>query len=92
VSDQEKSPAASSTHSDAELQEAEDNLTRCLEAYDRHGDKGLEEELNRIHRPGLNRLRRVPMPVGGPFEGSHSLVLMPDSLDSSTPQPNGSPK
>jgi hypothetical protein len=49
VSNQEKSPTESSTHSDAQIQEAEDNLTGCLEAYDQNGESGLEAELEQIH-------------------------------------------
>jgi hypothetical protein len=90
VSHQEKSPGGFSTHSAAQIREAEENLTRCLEAYDQRGNQGLGEELNRIHRSGGSRLKRVPM--GGPFNESYSQVLMPESQGSSTPTPNGSPK
>jgi hypothetical protein len=90
VSHQEKSPGGFSTHSAAQIREAEENLTRCLEAYDQRGNQGLGEELNRIPRSGGSRLKRVPM--GGPFNESYSQVLMPESQGSSTPTPNGSPK
>ena len=90
MSHQEKSPSGSSTHSAAQIDEAEENLTRCLEAYDRQGDRGVEEELNRIHQSGGNRLRRVAL--GGRFPESYSQVLMPENPASSTPTPSGSPK
>ena len=45
MSKQEKSPIGLSPLSDAQLQEARDNLVRCLEAYDQRGEQGLQEEL-----------------------------------------------
>jgi hypothetical protein len=67
VSNQEKSPIASSTHSAAEVQEAEDNLTRCLEAFDQKGEAGFQEEWERINpNPALQAvgLRKVQTSLG----------------------------
>ena len=67
MSNQEKSQSAFSSLSDAQLQEAEDNLTRCLDAYDQRGEQGLQEELERIHpNPELEKvgLRSIWIPFG----------------------------
>ena len=67
MSNQEKSQSAFSSLSDAQLQEAEDNLTRCLDAYDQRGEQGLQEELERIHpNPELAKvgLRGIWTPLG----------------------------
>ncbi len=57
MADKTKLTATSSTHSDARIRTAEDNLTACLEAYDQRGEDGLQEELERIHPPALKRIR-----------------------------------
>ena len=49
MSNQEKSPTGLSPLSDAELQEAGDNLTRCLDAYDQRGEEGLQQEMELLH-------------------------------------------
>jgi len=90
VSHQEKSPDESSRPSVAQVEEAESNLSRCLEAYDRQGEAGLAEELNRIHPSARGRLHRVSM--GGPFRESYSQVLVPNNAASSTPAPKTGPK
>ena len=90
----EKSPTVFSTHSEAQIQEAKDNLTRCLDAYDQRGEVGLDDELERINpSPALTRLglRRVSF-----MTSSHSIVsdksYMPAvRAASSTPVPNGNP-
>ena len=71
MSNQEKSPTESSTrsaHSEAELQEAEDNLTRCLEAYDQNGEQGFLDVLNPSPALKAVGLRRIKTPLG------HALV------------------
>jgi hypothetical protein len=51
-SDPEKSQNGSSTPSGpSDLNEAEENLARCLEAYDQAGDAGLEKALDPIYPP-----------------------------------------
>jgi hypothetical protein len=82
------SQSAFSPLSDAEIDEAEDNLVRCLEALDEKGEAGLEAELERIHpSPALTQagLRRVPF-----MTSSHALRIDKSYLktvnpDSSTP-------
>jgi len=91
VSHQEKSPAGSLTHSAAQIDEAEDNLTRCLEAYDQKGEEGLQAELSRIHPSPGAQLRREQY-TSGPFAGSYYQRLVPKNRDSSTPTPNDSRK
>ena len=71
MSNQEKSPIGSSTHSDAQIQEAEDNLTRCLEAYDQNGEQGFLDVWDELNpSPALKAvgLRRIKTPLG------HALV------------------
>lgn len=76
VSKPENSANELPPHSDAELQEAEDNLARCLEAYDQGGDEALEDELERINpnpRLAAVGLRRIRTPlIGGGW--IHGLV------------------
>ena len=75
MSKQEKSPIGLSPLSDAQLQEARDNLVRCLEAYDQRGEQGLQEELERIHpNPELAKvgLRGIWIPFGD--SRIHALV------------------
>jgi hypothetical protein len=67
VSEPAKSANGLPPLSDPEIQEAEDNLVRCLEAYDQRGEQGLQEELERIHpNPELAKvgLRGIWTPLG----------------------------
>lgn len=67
MSKAEKSASGLPPLSDAELQEAEDNLVRCLEAYDQRGEDGLQEELELLHpNPALKAagLRGIWTPLG----------------------------
>ena len=73
----EKSRNASSTHSAAEIDEAQNNLEKCLEAYDQGGDAALEKELKRIHPSPGRRLKRIAL--GPPFEGAYSKVLVDEN-------------
>ena len=43
-----------SPHSEESLNQAEENLARCLEALDQRGEEGLQDELDRIF-PGSER-------------------------------------
>lgn len=42
-------PSNLSPLSDADLDIAQENLVKCLDAYDQEGEAGLEREMNRIH-------------------------------------------
>ena len=67
MSKAEELPNGLSPLSDAELQEAEDNLTRCLDAYDQRGEEGFREEWERINpNPALAAvgLRSIWTPLG----------------------------
>ena len=67
--DQDKSPGRYSPPSDAEIDEAQQNLEATLTAYDNEGEAGLQREMERIHP--LKRKVRIPCPN---FPGS-SLTL-----------------
>jgi hypothetical protein len=88
MSNPEKLPAASSTPSD--LDEAQENLVRCLEGLDQRGEAGLQEALDRIY-PATG-LRRVPL--GPRFPGSFALVSdeTPQTVPYSQTLKNGNPK
>ena len=94
----EKSPAALSPLSEPQLQEIQENLVRCLDAYDQKGDAGLEAEMERIHpSPALKAVGLTKVPLGEGWPGSHSLVseksyLQTTSPASSTPEPSSSPR
>ena len=77
MSNQEKLQNGSSPHSAQEIQEAEDNLTRCLEAFDQRGEEGFNDEWERINpNPALAAvgLLRIRTPLG------HALVTDRDFL------------
>jgi hypothetical protein len=42
-------PKKYSPLSDEEIEQAKENLVRCLDALDQRGEAGLQEELNRIY-------------------------------------------
>ncbi len=50
--------------SGARIDEAEDNLARCLEALDREGEAGLQRELLRIHPDHPQPMRYGLQPRG----------------------------
>jgi len=60
MSEPEKLRAGYSPLSDKEIDEAEQNLVRCLDAYDQKGDAGLREAMNQIYPP--SGLARKPIP------------------------------
>lgn len=70
MSEAKKTPSALAPLSEAETQEAEENLVRCLDAYDRQGEAGLQEELNRIHPTSSEK--RIPF-----MSSSFARVLPP---------------
>ncbi len=65
----EKSQGALAPLSDAEVQEARENLVRCLDGLDQKGEAGLQEALDRIY-PTTGLVRK---PMGGPFSSSYAL-------------------
>ncbi len=82
----EKSADECSTLSDEEIDEAQTNLERCLDALDKNGEAGLQAELERIH-PEPSGHRRIPLPN---FPGSFArLIPEPETVDSSTAPKTG---
>lgn len=51
MSRQEKSSSTFHESSPEEIQEAQENTLRCIEALDQKGEAGLQEELDRIYPP-----------------------------------------
>ena len=86
MSEQEKSPKEFLPLSDAEIDEAEENLAMALEAYDQKGEAGLQEALDRIYPP--NELtptpsgrRRIPL-FGG---SSWATLFLPEERPKTRP-------
>ena len=64
MSEQEKLRAGYLPLSAKEIDEAEENLVGCLDAYDQNGEEGLQESLDRIYpRPPL-----VRKPIPGTYD------------------------
>jgi hypothetical protein len=65
----EKSLEGSSKHSESQLAEAEENLVHCLDGLDNGGEKGLQEDLERIYPEPDDGAVRINLMTSSPAIG-----------------------